>query len=109
MEEVVLCAASVYEKKYYLNPLFERLPEAVKTELHIMCVLFTEEVGGIISLIFDNEGSLRLEVSAKENDLLFDEIGSDLKIKKIKEEKKELFNSIELYYKVVILKEHVDL
>ena len=32
-EEMVLCAASSYEQKYYLNPEFESLPEAVKQEL----------------------------------------------------------------------------
>ena len=37
-EEMVLCAASSYEQKYYLNPEFESLPEAVKQELQIMCV-----------------------------------------------------------------------
>ena len=43
-EEMVLCAASSYEQKYYLNPEFESLPEAVKQELQIMCVLYTAEV-----------------------------------------------------------------
>ena len=44
-EEVVLCAASAYEQKFYLNPQFESLPEAVRQELQIMCVLYTEDVG----------------------------------------------------------------
>ena len=44
-EEMVLCAASSYEQKYYLNPEFESLPEAVKQELPIMCVLYTADVG----------------------------------------------------------------
>ncbi|MBS6172031.1 MAG: hypothetical protein KH845_09840 [Clostridiales bacterium] len=44
-EEMVLCAASSYEQKYYLNPEFESLPEAVKQELQIMCVLYTADVG----------------------------------------------------------------
>ena len=43
-EEVVLCAASAYEQKFYLNPQFESLPEAVRQELQIMCVLYTEDV-----------------------------------------------------------------
>ena len=42
-EEVVLCAASAYEQKFYLNPQFESLPEAVRQELQIMCVLYTED------------------------------------------------------------------
>ena len=43
-ENVVLCASNSYEKKYYFNPDFDRLPEDIKNELKIMCVLFTEEV-----------------------------------------------------------------
>ena len=46
-DEIVLCGANSYEQKYYLNPEFEMLPETViKQELNIMCVLFTEDVGG---------------------------------------------------------------
>ena len=42
-EEIVLCAANSYEQKYYLNPEFEMLPESIKQELNIMCVLYTED------------------------------------------------------------------
>ena len=35
-EEIVLCAASSYEQKFYLNPEFDALPEAIKQELQIM-------------------------------------------------------------------------
>ena len=35
----VLCGASAYEEKYYLNPDFERLPEEIKKELRIICIL----------------------------------------------------------------------
>ena len=49
-----------YEKKYYFNPDFDKLPEDIKNELKIMCVLFTEEVGGILDLEFDEDGTLLL-------------------------------------------------
>lgn len=101
MEKVVLCGASVYEKKFYLNEQFNRLPQSIKDELKIMCVLFTEEVGGIITLAFDEAGNLEFEVMAKEDDLLFDEISSPLKIKKMREDKKELLESVELFYRVL--------
>ena len=39
--EVVLCAASAYEQKFYFNPDFMGIPSSVKDELNIMCVLFT--------------------------------------------------------------------
>ena len=66
-EEVVLCAASAYEQKFYLNPQFESLPEAVRQELQIMCVLYTEDVGGILLVVYDEEGNLELKVEHEEN------------------------------------------
>ena len=102
-ERVVLCGASAYEKKFYLNPAFEKLPEAIRQELQILCVLFTEDVGGVLTLVFDENGTLCLEVSVAEDDYLYDEIGSELKIKEIQNTKQELLASLELYYQVVIL------
>lgn len=49
--KVVLCGANSYEEKYYLNPDFEQLPEDVKNELKIMCVLYVHDVGGILTLV----------------------------------------------------------
>jgi hypothetical protein len=100
---VVLCGSSAYEQKYYLNEAFQGLPSQIQDELKIMCVLFTEDVGGVLTLVFDEDGNLLLEVSADEGDLLYDEIGSELKIRQIQREKEELMQSLELYYKVVIL------
>lgn len=50
LEEVVLCAASAYTKKFYLNQAFSQLPPHIKNELKIMCVLFTEDIGGTLTL-----------------------------------------------------------
>ena len=102
-EEMVLCAASAYERKFYLNPEFNSLPEEVKQELQIMCVLFTEDVGGILFLEFTPEGNLEFRVEAEDQDYLFDEIGSGLKIRQYQREKKELLESLELFYRVVFL------
>ena len=89
-ENIVLCGASAYEKKFYLNDNFEGLPDQIKDELKIMCVLFTEDVGGVLTLEFDDDGNLNLSVSADENDVLFDEIGSALKIKQLRNQKRDL-------------------
>ncbi|MCR4693766.1 MAG: DUF6145 family protein [Pseudobutyrivibrio sp.] len=104
-KEVVLCGASCYTKKFYLNPDFETLPPLVKDELKITCVMYTEEVSGTIQMIFEPDGHLRIETSAEENDLLYDEIGSVLEIKKMQQEKLELFEALETYYKVMFLGE----
>ena len=46
-DNITLCGASAYEKKFYFNQDFNALPDHVKKELQIMCVLYTEDVGGI--------------------------------------------------------------
>ena len=107
-EEMVLCAASSYEQKYYLNPEFESLPEAVKQELQIMCVLYTADVGGVLLLVFDENGNLELKVEHTEGDFSFDEIGSVLKIKELQDTKEELFKSLEMFYKVFYLGEEME-
>ena len=104
-EEVVLCASSAYEKKFYLNEEFSRLPEDIKYELKIMCVLFTEEVGGILELVFDEEGNLLFRTDADENDLLYDDIACGMLIKKMQYEKRELLESLEMFYRVFFLGE----
>ena len=107
-DKVVLCGANSYEQKYYFNQDFDSLPESVKRELQVMCVLYTEDVGGILTLEFDDSGTLEFKVTAPEEDYLFDEIGSVLKIKQYQEEKREMLESLELYYRTFFLGEDLD-
>ncbi|MDD6327682.1 MAG: DUF6145 family protein [Lachnospiraceae bacterium] len=102
-ENVVLCSASKYVNKYYLNEDFDNLPEAIKQELQITCVLFTEDVGGIIILEFDSDGNLQIKTEAYEEDILYDEIGSVLKVKQMRNAKQELFEQLEQYYQTFFL------
>ena len=103
--EVILCGSSSYTRKFYLNRDFSRLPEAIKEELQIMCVLFTEDVGGTLQLVFDAEGNLEFRTEVEEGDLLYDEIGSVLKIKQLRNEKQELLEALQMYNRVVFLGE----
>ena len=104
-DSMVLCGANSYEEKYYLNELFSRLPEAIKQELQIMCVLFTEECGGILTLEFLQDGTLVLRTRADERDFYYDEIEAGLQVRKLQREKEELLTSLELYYRTVFLGE----
>ena len=104
-EKMVLWASNAYEKKYYLNDQFSNLPERVKQELQIMCVLFTEEVGGILILQYEEDGTLQIVTEADEGDLLYDDIGCGLKVKQMQLDKRELLESLEMYYKVFVLGE----
>lgn len=98
-EKQILCACSAYEQKFYLNPRYSSLPEAVQDELRILSVMLTEDVGGVFTMEFEEDGTLYLSTTAKENDFFFDEIGSHLKIKQLRREKEELFESLEEYYR----------
>ena len=86
-ENKVLCGASAYEQKYYFN----------------------KEIGGVFTISFDEEGNLQFTTEAKDADYMYDEIGSALMIKEIQKSKQELLEELELFYKVVILKQKVDL
>lgn len=97
----VLCGANYYEQKFYLNPAYEILPQQVKDELKIMCVLFVQEVSGIIILEFGEAGDLRIVVTHHDDDYYFDEIGSELKIRELRVQKKELFEQLEALYRAM--------
>lgn len=105
---IILCGANAYEQKYYFNEKFSALPDAIKEELHIMCVLFTEEVGGAFLIGFDDEGSVMLITDSDEEDILYDEIGAGLLVKEVRKRKVELFESLELFYRAFILGEKIE-
>ena len=58
---VILCGANSYEQKYYFNEKFSKIPESIQEELHIICVLFTEEVGGIITIVVEPDGGVSVD------------------------------------------------
>lgn len=102
-ERRVLCGSSFYEQKFYFNQRFDRLPQQVKDELKIMCVTVTEDVGGVLLLEFQEDGTLIFRVEQEEGDLLFDEIGSALLVGKLQREKRELLQMLELFYRTFFL------
>ena len=97
-KNIVLCGANYYDKKYYFNDSFSILPQKIRDELQITCVTFTEQCGGILILEFDPEGNLEIRTEAEPADAMYDDIGAGLAVKKLREEKKELFESMELFY-----------
>lgn len=104
-ENVVLCGANAYNEMFYLNEDFGALPDRIKDELKIMCVLYTNDVGGILTLEFDEAGNLNLRTEAASDDFSYDEIGSVLKIREIQRDKAELLEALETYYRVFFMQE----
>ncbi len=107
-DEVVLCGSSAYTKKFYLNEDFSNLPEQIQNDLKILCVLYTEDVGGTLQLVFDRDGNLTFRTEYEEDDFLYDEIGSVLKIKQLRQTKQELLEALEMFYKVFFLGEEFE-
>ncbi|MCH5275094.1 MAG: hypothetical protein J1E65_04595 [Lachnospiraceae bacterium] len=104
-ERMVLCGANSYEMKYYFNEKFNGIPDSIKDELHILCVLFTEEVGGVFTIGFDADGSVVLETNADDDDIYYDEISSGLMVSEVRRKRSELLESLSLYYRIFILHE----
>ena len=85
-DKVVLCGANSYNEKYYLH-----------------------DVGGVVTLVFEENGELCFEVTSEDFDPTFDDIGSRLLIKKLQTEKSELLEALQMYFRVFFLNEDMDL
>ncbi len=105
---IVLCGANAYEEKYYFNQDFQRLPDSIKDELHIISVLFTQEAGGIFLILFEEDGSISLETRVDDEDYLYDEVMAGLLIGEIRRNRQELFSQLQLFYRVFVLGEKID-
>lgn len=105
---MVLCAANKYEMKYFFNKNFERIPKSIKDELHIISVLFVQEIGGIFKIVFEEDGDITIETESVEDDFLYDDISAGLMVAEIKRTRQEMFESLRMFYKVFILKEDAE-
>lgn len=73
---------------------------------YTLCVCSLRQMSEVSwHVVFDEDGSLQLRTQTEEDDILYDEIGSVLKIKQLQREKEELFESLEMYYRVFYLGE----
>ena len=99
-KKTVLCGANAYEMKYYFNEQFNAM--------HILCVLFTEEVGGVFTVAFEEDGTVVLETNADDDDIYYDEVSSGLMVAEVRRRRQELFEALRLYYRVFVLKEKTD-
>ncbi len=102
---IVLCGANAYERKYYFNPLFKQIPDSIKKELNIISVLFTQEAGGIFTIVFEEDGSVSIETNADEEDITYDEITAGLLVGEVRRKRQDLFEALGIYYKIYVLGE----
>ena len=103
MDGKVLCGASAEQLKYYFNPEFSRLPEAVRQELHDITVVMADRIGATFLMVFAADGDLRLEIVPDEADFGYDEIEAELQIRALQREQEELFTQLEAFYKAFFM------
>ena len=65
-------------------------------------------VCAILTLVFEENGELCFEVTSDDFDPMFDDIGSQLKIKQLQRDKQDLLQALQLYYKVFFLGEEIN-
>lgn len=102
MNKTIIFAISSFNKKYYFSEITEKLPFDIKEEIKLMGFYFVEKVSGIFNIGFYDDGTFFIQTTSNENDFEYDEIGAQLEIEKIKREKKELINSLQIWYKLFL-------
>ncbi len=99
MEKHVLISVSPYVQKYYINDLYEDLPQDIKETLRAKLGVIAEKTNAIISLGFYENGEIFME--QRYEDLSFyDEIGAELRIKKFQKDEAELLKAVKMWYVV---------
>ena len=89
----VLCGANAQSMRYYFNEEeFGILPELVKEELKTICVSYCADVGGAVTLVYDDENRLHVQTISP-----IDEIGAELLIRRMQREHAELFDQLERF------------
>ena len=100
-KDVIIAVANSYISKYYLDSRLDTLPMEVKNILKTNLVSLTEENGGVVEAVFDNDNTLIYFKSyCKDTDFLYDEIGINLKIKQMMKNNSELYSKIALFCKI---------
>ena len=64
--------------------------------------------GGIFTIVFEKDGSIVMETDFAPDDFLYDEISSGLMVREVRRNRQELFEALQLYYRVFVLHEQVD-
>lgn len=94
MDYVLACASAKNMKYYFNEDEYGILPEKVKAVLKSALVRYCSDVGGVIMLIFDEDYNLKIETISP-----VDEIGSELLVKSMQQDMRDLFEQLENFAK----------
>lgn len=91
----VLCCANAQSMKYYFNEEeYGIIPDEIKNSLKASLVSYCADVGGVILLAFDDDYKLHIQAIDP-----IDDIGSELKVRRLQEEMRDIFQNIEEFAK----------
>lgn len=96
-KQLVICV-SPYKHKYYFEPTFSDIPEAIQQEVTSNIATLADKVKAIISLGFYEDGTIYIEQTAEDG--FDDEIGIALEVKKFERENSEMFRSMRMWYMI---------
>lgn len=98
--DMTLCGANASNMKYYFNEeQFSLLPEQIRKDLKILLVKYCSDVGGAITLSFDNDCNLKITTYEP-----IDEIGAEVKVSAMQKDNAELFAQLELFARTFLKK-----
>ena len=60
-------------------------------------------------IVFEADGSIAMETEAAEEDILYDEITAGLLVNEIRRHRQPLFEELQLFYRVFVLREDISL
>lgn len=100
MDKQIIAAASSESEKYFFEPAFDGIPDVIKDEIHILCVTLADKLGCSFVMGFHDDGDVFFNIIKPEDALDFDDIGTELEIKEVQRDKKDLLEALSLWYKV---------
>lgn len=101
--ELIIAVSNQYIMKYYCDGLINALPEDLQDQIKLILVGFTEECGGILELIYNNEFNDITFKSYSENiDFTYDEIEAKYKLSKLEKEYESFWEELAKYIKASI-------
>ena len=97
---IPIIVSNSYIKKYYFDSRLDTLPKEVKDTLKIVFVKLTEDVGGVLELVYDNDTyEVFTHIVRNDDDLEFDEINANYRLSKLEKVHEKLFDDIATFCK----------
>lgn len=94
----MIAAASWEQQKYFLSPDCAGLPEAVKDEIRILCVLMAQKLACTFMIGFDDTGDVFFQTLPQRDAFAFDEIGADLELRRLSKTKRQLLLGLKAWF-----------